>query len=75
MIRSDEAWLETLEYFRDAALGLQSWDEALRRLAQATGSRPGERVGLEGGPRPAFSAYSDCPIDEITRGVAGATAT
>lgn len=46
MIRNDDHWLSLTDAFRSAALGAQDWHPALEGLAQATGSRSGQLIGL-----------------------------
>ena len=50
MIRSDEHWLSIIDAFHSAAIDAQSWETALRSLADATGSRSAQLtgVGLDG---------------------------
>jgi DNA-binding CsgD family transcriptional regulator/PAS domain-containing protein len=44
MIRSD--WLSIIDTFHAAAIGAQSWEEALRGFADATGSRSAQLTGV-----------------------------
>ena len=46
MLQSEEEWAETLGAFHAAALGLASWDSALRGFARATGSKRGQLIGF-----------------------------
>lgn len=46
MIRNDKHWLSLTDAFQSAALGAQGWHFALEGLAQATGSRSGQLIGL-----------------------------
>ena len=64
MIRSEDDWADTLGAFHAAALGLASWEEALRGLARATGSKSGELIGIEDRSTPAFTWISDFPVEE-----------
>ena len=66
LTQSDAAWADTLGLFQSAALGLGSWENALRGLARATNSNHGELIGLDGGATPAFAWISDFPVAEAT---------
>ncbi len=44
-VKSNEHWLSLVDAFQSAALGEKPWDEALQRLAEATGSRGSQLVG------------------------------
>jgi DNA-binding CsgD family transcriptional regulator len=45
-IHDDPHWVALTDAFHSAALGVQGWDAALSGLADATGSRCGELIGL-----------------------------
>ena len=70
MIRSEEEWGETLGAFQAAALGLASWDEALRGLAGATGSRYGQLIGIGGDAAVPFNWLTDMPREAAEEFVA-----
>lgn len=46
MLHSDDDWLALADTFTAAALGADTWDNALSGLAQGTGSRIGELIGI-----------------------------
>jgi len=46
MVRSDEQWLSVVDAFQMAAVTGDGWYAALEALANATGSRAGELIGL-----------------------------
>lgn len=59
MIRSDEEWAQTLGAFQAAALGLGSWEEALRGAARATGSNHGQLIGIGADAAVPFNLITD----------------
>lgn len=59
MVRCDEDWLAVADRFTAAALGATEWVDALSGLAEATGSRAGELIGLGSDRTVPFNWVSD----------------
>jgi DNA-binding CsgD family transcriptional regulator len=59
MLRSDERWLALADSFHAAALGGQSWDTALQGLADATGSRSAQLVGVDSSTSVVFNTITN----------------
>ncbi len=59
MIRSDEDWLATIDAFHSAAVGAQSWETALERFADATGSRTGQLTGVNRNASVRFNVFTN----------------
>ncbi|MGO9991138.1 MAG: helix-turn-helix transcriptional regulator [Steroidobacteraceae bacterium] len=59
MIRSDEDWLATIDAFHSAAVGAQSWETALERFADATGSRTGQLTGVDRNASVLFNVFTN----------------
>jgi DNA-binding CsgD family transcriptional regulator/PAS domain-containing protein len=58
-IRNDDHWVALVDSFHAAALGGQSWDTALQGLADATGSRSAQLVGVDSGASVVFNIITN----------------
>lgn len=65
MLKSDDEWLAIADAFHSAALGAGSWLDALAQLAQATGSRAGELIGLGSANTVPFNMVTDFGPDWV----------
>ena len=73
MIRDDEHWLSTIDALQSAAVGAQSWETALQRFADATGSRSAQLAGFDSDTALAFNIMTN--VDpELSKAVAGTVA-
>lgn len=59
MIQSDEHCLSIVDAFQAAALGEQSWDNALQQLADATGSRSAQLASVQADAGVAFNTITN----------------
>jgi DNA-binding CsgD family transcriptional regulator len=59
MVTGDAQWLATIDAFHSAALGELSWEAALARFAQATGSRSAQLVGHHSNTSVVFNVWTN----------------
>jgi DNA-binding CsgD family transcriptional regulator/GAF domain-containing protein len=59
MLKDEDQWLSLIDSFGAAALDADSWQEALARLAAATGSRAGQLVGFGAAAPASFNWIAD----------------
>lgn len=59
MLKTEEEWAALVDSFQTAALGEGTWEEALRGLARATGSRSMQLSGIDSGATVLFNIVPD----------------
>lgn len=59
MLKNEEEWVALIDAFQTAALGIGSWEDALRGCARATGSRSMQLAGIVSGSTVLFNVIPD----------------